>query len=152
MDKNELGCTQDVAHTIDTGDHQPIRQPPRCVPFALRGKVEQMVEMLRQGVIQPLKSPWASPVVLVAKKDGSNRFCIDYRKLNAVTKMDVYPLPRINDTLDLLANNQHTRPCFGVLAGPGGWRIPGKDCFHHPCWLAQFKVMPSGLCNAPDKF
>ena len=72
MDENELGCTQDVAHTIDTGDHQPIRQPPRCVPFALRGKVEQMVEkMLRQGVIQPFKSPWASPVVLVAKKDGS---------------------------------------------------------------------------------
>ena len=69
MDENELGCAQDVANTIDTGDHQPIQQPPRRVPFALRGKVEQMVEkMLHQGVIQPSKSPWASPIVLVAKR------------------------------------------------------------------------------------
>ena len=78
MDKNELGCAQDVAHTIDTRDHQPIQQPSRHVPFELRGKVEQMVEkMLRQGVIQPFKSPWASPVVLVVKKDGSTQFCVD---------------------------------------------------------------------------
>ena len=75
MDENELGCAHNVAHTIDTGDHQPIRQLPRRVPFTLRGKVEQMVEkMLRQGVIQLSKSPWASPVVLVAKKDGSTQF------------------------------------------------------------------------------
>ena len=62
--------------------------------------------MLQQGVIQPTKSPWDSQVVLVAKKDGSTRFCVDYQKINAVTKMDVYPLSRIDDTLDLLADNQ----------------------------------------------
>ena len=69
--------------------------------------MEEMIrQMEKQEVIQPLKSPWASPIVLVAKKDGSTRFCVDYRRLNAVTKMDVYPLPRIDDSLDLLSGQQ----------------------------------------------
>ena len=59
--------------------------------------------MLEQGVIEPLKCPWASPVVLVKKRDGSYRFCENYRQLNNITKMDVFPLPRIDDTLDLLS-------------------------------------------------
>ena len=58
--------------------------------------------MLRNDTIQPSSSPWASPIVLVQKKDGSFRFCVDYRKLNAVTRKDAYPLPRIDDTLDTL--------------------------------------------------
>ncbi|GFT86228.1 hypothetical protein TNCV_2419971 [Trichonephila clavipes] len=58
--------------------------------------------MLDEGIVQPSESPWSSPVVLVRKKDGSWRFCVDYRKLNSVTKKDVYPLPRIDDTLDCL--------------------------------------------------
>ena len=64
-------------------------------------------KMLSQGVIQPSHSPWASPVVLIAKKDGTRRFCVDYRKLNAATKMVVYPLPRINKMFDLLSNNYY---------------------------------------------
>ena len=62
--------------------------------------------MEEQEVIQPSKNPWASPIVLVAKKDGTTRFCVDYRKLNAITKMDAYPLPRIDDSLDLLSGQQ----------------------------------------------
>ena len=68
--------------------------------------------MLENGVIVPSHSPWANPIVLVAKMNGAKRFCVDYRKLNDITKMDVYPLPRIDDSLDLLA-----RSCLGVLAG-----------------------------------
>ena len=94
MNDTELGCAEDTVHSIDTGEHMPIKQHPRRIPFALRGEVKKMIEgMLRQGVIKPSHSPWASPIVLVAKKDGGTRFCVDYRKLNAITKMDVYPLP-----------------------------------------------------------
>ena len=64
-------------------------------------EVDQMVkEMLDQGVVVHSKCPWASPVVLVAKKDGSTHFCVDYRRLNAVTKSDIFPLPRVDDSLD----------------------------------------------------
>ena len=60
-------------------------------------------KMMAQGVIQNSNSPLASPVVLIKKKDGSHRFCVDYRRLNAITKMDVFPLPRVDDTLDMLS-------------------------------------------------
>ena len=66
MDNFELGCTEEVMHSIDTGDQPPVRQLPRRIPFALRGKVTEMVsEMLEHDLIQPSKSPWASPIVLV---------------------------------------------------------------------------------------
>ena len=105
LDSSELGTTDHVTHIIDTWDSSPIKQHPRRIPFALRAKVDQLVkEMLDQGVVTPSKSPWSSPVVLVGKKDGSTRFCVDYRQLNSVTKTDVFPLPRVNDSLDQLAN------------------------------------------------
>ena len=62
--------------------------------------------MLEKRVIQPSDSPWSSPIVLVKKKDGSVRFCIDYRKVNAITRKDAYPLPRVDDTLDTLAGSR----------------------------------------------
>ena len=105
---SELGRTSIVTYTIDTGDAKPVRQLPRRIPFSLRGKVCQLIdEMLKQGVVVPSSSPWASPIVLVAKKDGTTRFCVDYRKLNAITKSDVFPLPRIDDSLDLLCGTQY---------------------------------------------
>ena len=83
LNSQELGTTSLVKHVINTRDHPPVKQPVRRTPFALRNKVDEMVqEMLAQDVIQPSQSPWASPIVLVKKKDGGIRFCVDYRQLN----------------------------------------------------------------------
>ena len=88
-----------VTHSIDTGDSHPIHQPLRR-----KRTIEEIVQkMMAQGVIQNSNSPWASPVVLIKKKDGNHRFCVDYRQLNAITKMDTFPLSRVDDTLDMLS-------------------------------------------------
>ena len=77
-------------------DETPIRQKPYCVPYARREVVKREIQkMLDADVIRPSTSPWASPTVIVGKKDGSVRFCVDYRKLNQVARFDAYPMPRI---------------------------------------------------------
>ena len=91
-----------VTHSI-----VPLSNLLRRTPFALRDKVNLVHEMLEQGVIEPSASPWASPIVLVQKKDGNVHFCVDYRKLNQVTKLDEFPLPRIDDTLDILNGSRY---------------------------------------------
>ena len=102
-DNGSLGRTSVVKHEIHTSGH-PIRQPVRRQPRALQDTIDNEVQqMLQRGVVQPSFSPWSSPVVMVKKKDGSWRFCVDYRKLNSVTHRDAYPLPRIDSTLDTLA-------------------------------------------------
>ena len=156
LDPGELGTTDVVKHTINTGDHPPIKQPLRRTPFALRSKVDKLVqEMLSQGVIEQSRSPWASPVVLVSKKDGGLRFCIDYRQLNRITKLDEFPLPRIDDTLDLLAGCKF----FTTLdLAAGYWQVAmnpsdqEKTAFTTYSGLYEFKKMPFGLVNAPATF
>ena len=82
----DLGRTNVVEHHIDTGNSAPIRQPRRRIPIAQQPECEKAEgDMLAQCVIELGQNPWASPVVLVRKKDGSLRFCVDYRKLNSVT-------------------------------------------------------------------
>ena len=111
LDAMELGSTNLVTHCIDTGDSSPIRQPARRVPFALHARMEQLVkDMMKQGVIQHSSRPWTSPVVLVKKKDGSHRFCVDYRQLNSIAKMDVFPFPRVDDTLDICLQKHNIFP------------------------------------------
>ena len=85
----DLGRTNIVQHSIDTGEARPIKQPPYCVSQTQRAEIERHIaNMLKQGILDVSSSPWSSPVVLVKKKDGTTRFCVDYRKLNAVTRKD----------------------------------------------------------------
>ena len=156
LDDRELGEAKGVEHVIDTGDSQPMRQLPRRVPFALRKEISRMVqEMLDGDIVQESASPWASPVVLVKKKDGTLRFCVDYRRLNAVTRKDTFLLPRIDDLLDQLSG----KTIFSTLdARRGYWQIrvqeesQAKTAFTTFEGLYEFKVMPFGLCNAPSTF
>ncbi|KAJ8017967.1 hypothetical protein HOLleu_44301 [Holothuria leucospilota] len=154
--KEDLGRTDLVQHTINTGTAKPIRQPPRRLPIHHKGEAEEQIQkMLKNDVIEPSASAWASPVVLVRKKDGSTRFCVDYRKLNEVTEKDSYPLPRIDDTLDTLAGSKWF--CTLDLAS-GYWQVEVKEsdqpktAFVTYGGLYQFKVLPFGLCNAPATF
>lgn len=92
---------------MDTGNALPIRQPPQRLPLVCREEASQAIkEVSEQGIIEPSDSPWASPMVLVRKKDGGLRFCVDYWKLNQVPRKDSYPLPRINETLEALGGTE----------------------------------------------
>ena len=103
MNSLDLGRTDLVKHHIELKDHTPIKDRYRRIPPHQYEEVRKhLKEMLDIGAIRRSNSPWASPVVLVRKKDGSLRFCIDLRKLNARTVKDAYSLPRIEDALDSL--------------------------------------------------
>ena len=150
------GKAHKQVHKIETGEAQPISQVPYRTGPQGREIIQKHVEdMEKDKVIEPSTSPWASPVVLADKKDGGIRFCVDYRKLNAVTKKDVYPLPRIDDLLGALEGAQHFST-FDLKCGY--WQIPlreedkEKTAFISPAGLWQFRVMPFGLCNAPATF
>ena len=98
LEGDYLGRTNIVQHGINTQQAHPIKQPPRREPLGHKEVIKQEIQkMLDKDVIEPSTSPWASPVVLVKKKDGTVRFCIDYRRLNEATVKDAYPLPRIED-------------------------------------------------------
>ncbi|KRZ48919.1 Transposon Ty3-I Gag-Pol polyprotein [Trichinella nativa] len=129
-----------VRHAIHTGDAKPVRCSPRRIPYHQRAQVEALVgEMLRRDVVEP----WESPIV--KKKDGSCRFCVDYRQLNNLTRKDAHPLPRIDDTLDALVGAQW----FSTLGlASGYWQVEeeGQD------WEKTAFITPFGLCNASATF
>ena len=111
--------------------------------------------MSKLDIIQPSRSPWASPVILVEKKDGGLRFCVDYRKLNDVSKFDAYPMPRVEEVLESVGS----ATIFSMLdLCKGYWQVPmeeksrGKTAFTTPFGLFEFNVMPFGLHNAPATF
>jgi len=113
----DIGFCSIIQHDIDTGDATPIRQAPRKPPLAARDAEDEILnEMLKTGVIEPSMSSWASPVCLVRKKNNTFRFCIDYRRVNAISKKDAYPIPDIQDALDHLRASKYFAT-FDMLSG-----------------------------------
>jgi len=152
---HDIGRTHLVEHHIDTGDARPIRQPLRRQAFAHAEFIKETDEMLRHGIIEPAAGPWASNVVLVKKKDGTMRFCVDYRSLNAVTYKDSYPLPLIDNCLNALSGSSW----YSTLdLRSGYYNIPiaeedrDKSAFITQGGCFRFTVMPFGLTCAPSEF
>lgn len=141
---------------INTGTVEPIRQKAYRLPFTKRETAEECIkEMLRDGIIRPSDSPWASPITLVPKKDGTTRFCVDYRQLNHVTRKDSHPLPYIQDIFDQVSG----ATIFSTLdLRSGYWQVPmaensiPKTAFACHLGLFEFVRMPFGLTNAPAIF
>ncbi|XP_020298143.1 uncharacterized protein LOC109862482 [Pseudomyrmex gracilis] len=155
-DQIVAGNCEVLQHKISLQDPRPIKQAPRRVPLGMRSEIEQILhEMREQGVIEESSGPWVSPAVMVKKKDGSLRFCVDYCNLNAVTVKDSYPLLRVDDLLGQLSDNTW----FSTLNMKSGyWQVKirkedrEKTAFSVGNGLWQFTVMPFGLCNAPATF
>jgi len=152
----DLGRTNIISHHIDTTDARPVRQPLRRYPPAHLEAISTHVDnMLNQGIIEPASSPWASNIVLVRKKDGSLRCCIDYRQLNSVTRKDAYPLPRIDSCLDAMSSARwfstfDLRSSYHqVSVDPND---KDKTAFICPRGMYRYKTMPFGLCNAGATF
>ncbi|KAE8879464.1 hypothetical protein PF003_g36339 [Phytophthora fragariae] len=150
------GRTDLLKFEIDTGDNRPIKQQPYRVSGAEGEVMEAEVEeYLDLGLIRPSNSPWASPVLMIRKPDGGIRFCIDYRRLNAVTVKDCYPMPLIDDILDVLGDAR----LFSTMdIAFGYWNVPmhensvAKTAFTCKYGLYEWLVMPFGLCNAVPAF
>ena len=152
----DYGHTTSLTHDIPLIDPVPFRLPYRRIPPAMYEDVKDMLrDMKETGVICPSKSPYASPIVIAGKKDGTLRFCIDYRKLNAKTVQDGYPLPRIEEALDSLGKARF----FSTLDLTSGyWQVEvaeedkAKTAFTTPMGLFECNRMPFGLQNAPATF
>ena len=155
-DPNDFGRTAAISHSIDTGSAVPIKQIFYRTSYQNQQFIKEEIQrLLESGLIVPSKSQWTSPVVVVEKKNGKKRLCVDYRKLNKVTKRDNYPLPRIDDMLETLSGCQW----FSSLdLASGFWQVEldpkdrEKSTFITRFGTYEFTVMPFGLCNAPATF
>ena len=155
----ELGKAKGVEHRIELEDpsQEPVRQRHRRIPPSMIEEVREHIKMMLEcGVIQPSTSAWRSPVVLVRKKDQSLRFCVDYRKLNSLTKRDAYDLPCVEETIDSLLGAKFFS-CIDLKSGY--WQVPMAETDKHltafsvgPLGFFEFNVMPFGLSNSPATF
>lgn len=154
--KMDVGCTQLLQHKIDTGDSAPIASAPRRIPTALEEKVDKLVdELLAHDIIRPSESPWNSPIVIVAKKNGDIRLCVDYRRLNSVTKRAVFPIPATQQLLDCLSGSSY----FSTLDLSQGYHqvLMDDDDIQKTAFATrrgqfEYKRMPFGLSTAPATF
>ena len=155
-DEYDLGDFSAIFHEIDTGDAAPIKLPLRRTPIHFVKEEEEILDkMLKAGVIQPSTSSWAAAPVLIRKKDGSIRWCLDYQLLNSVTKKDVFPLPLMTECIDALDENIW----FSKLdANSAYWQIPvhpdskAKTAFRTRQGLFEFNKLPFGLSCSPSTY
>lgn len=154
--KFDLGFNCAVEHRIDTGGAAPVACATRRVPVALESKIDDLIEqLLEQKIIQPSESPWNSPIVVVAKKNGDVRMCIDYRKLNSLTRRPIFPIPDAQQICDTLHGSEY----FSTIdLSQGYYQIPVADedvektAFSTRMGHYEFLRMPFGLCSAPATF
>jgi hypothetical protein len=154
LEGEPLGRTGWVQHAIRLKDSTPIKQPPRRVPIHREHVVDTEMEKMKIfRAIHPSESPWALPIVLFLKKDGTIRFCVDYRKVNDVTIKDAYPLPRVEESLEALQGSTY----FSTLDLKSGyWQVEmreeDKPITAFTTKLYEWNVMPFRLTNAPAMF
>ncbi len=153
---NLPGSTTLTQMTIETGDSKPISTPPYRIPHARQAMARAEVKaMLEAGIIRPSRSPWAAPMLLVHKKDGSMRPVVDYRRLNKVTKRDPFPMPLVDDMIDQLASARYITT---LDLTKGYWQVPveprdvEKTAFVTTFGKYEFLMMPFGLMGAPAVF
>ena len=150
------GTTHLVEHKIETTNSEPVRVRPYGLPYATRNIIQEEIDsMLESGVIEESDSPYNSPVVIVKKKDGSNRFCIDFRRLNSITKFDSEPMGNPDD---IMAKINKDRYFTKIDLSKGYWQIMvAKESrqmtsFVVPSGCYRFIKMPFGLVNSAATF
>ena len=152
-----MGCTDTTEHVIEVMNSEPFRERFHCIAPPIVDEVQQHIqEMLDRGAIRLSQSPWCNAVVLVRKKDGSLRFCIDFRKLNERTKKDAYLLPRMQEQMESMVGARHFS-CINLKSG--FWQVKMAEESHQytafivgSMGVYEFLRMPFGLCNAPATF
>ena len=154
--KGDLGCTSTTYHRIFTTDDVPVTERHRRIPPNQYQEVQQhLQDLLEKGVIRPSESNYASPIVLVRKKSGDLRMCVDYRKLNQKTKRDQYPLPRIEESLEALQGAKYFST-IDLASAYNQVEVAHQDrhktAFTTPMGLFEYNRMPFGLQNAPATF
>ena len=157
LEGNELGCTSAIEHKIRIENDKPFKERFQCIPPPLLEEVRaSLQDMLEVGVIHLSQSPWCNMVILVRKKDGTLRFCMDFRCLNTCTKKDSYPLPWIQEALESMAGSAH----FSLMDFKSGfWQIKmasgSQQYMAFTVGNLRFYKLPHmlfGLCNVPATF
>lgn len=145
-----------LKHDIDVGDHHPVKQNAYCVNPVKREIMKQKTQyLIENGLAVPSSSPWCSPCLLVSKPDGISRFCTDYRKINQLTKLDSYPLPRMEDCIDRIGSAKFVTK-LDLLKGY--WQVPLTEraseisAFATPDAFLQYNVLAFFLKNTPATF
>ena len=157
LEPHEIGCTGVTEYDIELLDHEPFKERFHCIARPLVEDVRQHIqEMLDGGAIRPSQSPWCNAVVLVRKKDGSLRFCIDFQHLNAKTKKDFYPLPRMQETMENMVGTRYFS-CMDLKSG--FWQVKMSEKARQftaftvgSMGMYEFLRMLYGLCNMPAIF